>query len=297
MATDWKPLSVREGRRKDDYDGPFDGVPEWLFAELWGWIDAQYPVSQAGFPRPAAIGEYRAIASMLRLSLDSPADPILDSAMDLQRALYRVAQASPETLLDVADYWLRTADRERPGPAHHPHVYSLNAILASSGSIYRVMTDSTPPYLDRRVAPEIQQVVGQLSARGRAGEHVGLAWKALYGRKPDPSAGYREAIKAVEAAAIPIISPANDRATLGTVIADIRNAPDKWEVTLHSTTPEGQLPVIQGMLELLWNGQSDRHGTPDPNAPLSVTQEQAEAALHLALTLVQFFTAGAVRRK
>ena len=59
--------------------------------------------------------------------------------------------------------------------------------------------------------------------------------------------------------------------------------------------PDGPVGAIRGMLELLWKSQVDRHGTPDATAPLSVTQGQAEAAFHLALTLVQFFTAGVIR--
>jgi len=133
-------------------------------------------------------------------------------------------------------------------------------------------------------------------AEGRAGEHLARAWVATYGRTGNPSEGYRESIKAVEAAAKPVVSPANDRATLGTVIADIRNDPTKWTIDLHSPTPTDQMPQVQGMLELLWKGQSNRDGTPDADAPLSVTQEQAEAALHLAMTLVQWFTSGVVTR-
>ena len=49
-------------------------------------------------------------------------------------------------------------------------------------------------------------------------------------------------------------------------------------------------------MELLWKGQIDRHGTDDASTPLSVSQAEAEAAVHLAVTLVQWFTSGAVSR-
>ena len=52
--------------------------------------------------------------------------------------------------------------------------------------------------------------------------------------------------------------------------------------------------ILADMLDLVWKGQRDRHGDPDPHAPLSVTQEQAEAAVQLAVTVVQWFTAGVV---
>ena len=42
-------------------------------------------------------------------------------------------------------------------------------------------------------------------------------------------------------------------------------------------------------MRLLWKGEFDRHGTDDANVPLNVGQEQAEAAAHLALFLVEWF--------
>jgi len=151
--------------------------------------------------------------------------------------------------------------------------------------------------LVRRVADETAAVVAALSAQGRAGDHLGLAWRAAFRRHPDPSTSYRESIRAVEVAAIPVVSPNNTKATLGTVIADIRNDPTKWVVDLHGSSATEQVEAVRGMLELLWKGQSDRHGTPDPNAPLSVSQEQAEAAIHLAIALVRWFGGGVVRVK
>jgi hypothetical protein len=52
--------------------------------------------------------------------------------------------------------------------------------------------------------------------------------------------------------------------------------------------------TVADMLDLVWKGQSDRHGSPDLTAPISVSQEQAEAAMHLAVTVVQWFTTGVV---
>lgn len=93
-----------------------------------------------------------------------------------------------------------------------------------------------------------------------------------------------------------MVSPNNARATLGTVIADLKNDPQKWTVSLQSPARGGQVDAVRGMLELLWHGQSHRHGTPDPVAPLSVTKEQAEAAVHLAIAIVNFLSAGAIVR-
>jgi hypothetical protein len=53
---------------------------------------------------------------------------------------------------------------------------------------------------------------------------------------------------------------------------------------------------IVGMLRLLHRAQSDRHGSPEPAPPVVMTQAEAEAAVHLAATLVHWFDSGAVRR-
>lgn len=61
-----------------------------------------------------------------------------------------------------------------------------------------------------------------------AGTHLATAWEAAYGRHPNPSAAYEQCIKAVEAVASPIFAPKDGRATLGKVIKNITDSPDKW---------------------------------------------------------------------
>ena len=78
--------------------------------------------------------------------------------------------------------------------------------------------------LQRRVGP----AVGQLACQdGRAAplKHLAPAWREVHGRNPSPSEAYREAVRAVESVAIPVVSPNNQRATLGTVIADVKQKP------------------------------------------------------------------------
>jgi hypothetical protein len=116
------------------------------------------------------------------------------------------------------------------------------------------------------------------------------AWNKIAGRQPDPSGAYREAVRAVEAAAKPVVLPDAARATLGTMIAAMRDKPEKW------TTSLGSVDDVRNMMQLLWTNQSDRHGTDDEDAPMNVTPEEADGAVHLALTLTRFFAAGQVRR-
>ena len=48
------------------------------------------------------------------------------------------------------------------------------------------------------------------------------------------------------------------------------------------------------MMQLLWKSQLDRHGTDDDQVPITVSQEESEAALHLAANLVHIFTSGTI---
>ncbi|MET8350897.1 hypothetical protein [Micromonospora sp. NPDC005206] len=46
--------------------------------------------------------------------------------------------------------------------------------------------------------------------------------------------------------------------------------------------------VVIGMLRMLWHGQHDRHGG-QPSAPGNVSIDEAQVAVSVAVTLVQWF--------
>lgn len=295
MADRFQPLSIREGRRPGD-DGPFDGVPSWLFGPLWGWISDRYPIRGGVGYRLAAIGEYRALGAALRIDLENPRDPNPQSAEGLRTTLHKAAEKEPELLLDLADYWLRTTDWEDGDRSDARAAEELAKILNEGGSIYRIEADRTP-FLARRGMPEAEHSFDELRAAGRAGEHLARAWRAVYGRNPNPGIGYREAVKAVEAAAFPIVTPKNPQASLGTVIAAMGNEPGNWRVVLDGPDPDGQVSRVVGILSLLWNAARARPGAADASARVEMSALQAEAALHLALVLVNFFRNGAIARR
>jgi hypothetical protein len=104
-----------------------------------------------------------------------------------------------------------------------------DAILQLYGqSAYRL--DEDQRRLLRRVDPTTEEAF-RITVSGSGEEpakHFRNAWREAYGLEPDPTAGYREAVRGVEAAACPVVLPNNDKATLGTVIAHLRQAPHKW---------------------------------------------------------------------
>jgi hypothetical protein len=101
---------------------------------------------------------------------------------------------------------------------------------------------------------------------------------------------YSEAIKAVEAAGHTLIEPDNVRSTLGTMIREIGANPRQFSLTIAG----GRAVTLRHMMGLLWVGQTSRHGgeTYRPE-----TQEQAEMAISLAETLVEWFLSGKIQRQ
>ena len=82
------------------------------------------------------------------------------------------------------------------------------------------------------------------------------------------------------------------------MIGAIRSQPKLWQVALtHPDDPQQPVNALVEMLTALWRSQYDRHVDLSPEAPLHVSQEEAETALHLAVTIVQWFTSGRVSRR
>jgi hypothetical protein len=76
----------------------------------------------------------------------------------------------------------------------------------------------------------------------------------------------------------------------------LRNSFAKWELVLPGQDGQPRdIGHLIGMMELLWHSQVSRHG----GAPGSRRQNPAEAqaAIYLAVTLVQWLSTGVLRRK
>ncbi len=285
----WRPLFKR--LEEEHTDGVLhEGVPGWLKPSLFHWVSEQLQDTSGWGPSAKMLHMIQRKCRIESLSWSNGAESATHSL------LQRMAN-DDELALEVVNllvfYASQTDSMYRRGEV----AFDLEVMLATAGSAWTVAGESEEPLrLERRVPSEVRDRYVEVSAKGRAGGHLQVAWREMYGRNPDPSAAYREAVRAVEAAGTPIISPNNSRTTLGTMIRDFRAKPDKWDVPLGSTAEQGR-DVLLKMMEGVWHGQSDRHGTPDEEAPISVTPEEAEAALHAAITLVHLFWSGLVAHK
>ncbi|MEU9516879.1 hypothetical protein [Micromonospora sp. NPDC048169] len=291
----WRPLGVDTEEDIAAYDALHDGVPDWMSSSYWAWVREALTV----------FGRYRdgsgkvpmldtALAERMCQILKVPLPNLRSATTDytvgqqqLKNAL--IALRNHKEPLQIADYLL----------AHggHASAYDLDDVLERSKSAYEVGTRSGRPGLTRRVPKGVQVAADSVMARaGRAGVRLAKAWEQLYGLTPNASEAYRLAILAVEDAAVPVVSPTNSRATLGTVLKQLEDQ-GNWRLPMereHQAASSSQ--VIVAMLRMLWHGQHDRHGG-QPSAPGDVSVEEAQVAVSVAVTLVQWFDARLVQRE
>jgi hypothetical protein len=287
-VTTW-PLSRRAAGLPPD-NTLHEGIPPWLDRPLTDWITTcrKIVAETASDPQYAELRTRNwedQIFMRTRLPTGS-----LTKRPDVER-------------LDIIDAML-VVTPDLPGEFGHTigetegwseFVNHLDTALADSGSAWRV--HQFGQYLERRVDATVTSAAQHTisAAGGTAGEHLAAAWAAAYGRQPDPDKAYDEAVLAVEDRACPLVCPTNPRRTLGTVIRDLRNQTSQWELAIGDSTGQPAAPDrMIDMLALLWEGQSRHAGSPNSRRQ---TPAESEAALHLAITLVQWLSAGALSRK
>ncbi len=273
LLVTWTP-----GRRKSKLalETPYEGVPAHLKVPLWSWLDV-FLSNDADLVKDIGIE--------FRLTLPDPT--VGFNHGQAVRLLADGVNGNEDFCLDLVEYVLETA--------FHPDNYrkpweaaqGLEYTLATGNSAYKVREDGTG--LEMRTTPEVQQQVQAVvdAATGSAGEHLANAWNEGYSRTPDPVKSYSESIKAVEVALAPHVSPQNAKQTLGTMVRDVKAKPIKWK----STLPDGGVGMVLSMMETLWDGQTSRHGGLHPTR--NETTDEAQAAVHVAATLVQFGVSGA----
>ena len=151
--------------------------------------------------------------------------------------------------------------------------------LGKGGLVRRVSTETQVTYA-AAVAPD-----------DVAATHLKEAWQAAFGIEPDPESAFLSAVKAVEAAFRPSISPASDQATAGTMANDLEQKPDKWQALLPDRRPASRYPkgdsagvhFLANALRLLYQCRR-AHG--DDQEYDANTLEDAQAACFLASSLI-----------
>lgn len=266
----YRPLS-RRGKSDPLYDESQEGIPAYMLESILGWITTQ--LRSRSDPAETMRMLQLGVRHMTPLEWYAGTNSAVPS-------LKKRVEQDGEIGLDVIDFFLRFVSP--PNEAER-----LNVWLRFGGSAWEVTpVGQGQHHLTRRaIGPVRDSIDSILPISERAHHHLTTAWSRLMGRDPDPSTAYREAIRAVEVVAKPVVTPKDSNATLGKMIRALEAKPEKWNYVLEGTTATD----VADMAASIWTGQLDRHGTDDESEPLHVSQEQADAAFHVALALTRIF--------
>jgi hypothetical protein len=268
-----------------------EGVPHHLEAPLRKWI---YSATEAGGADLVAV--------------------TLELTVDYQGAnagANFLATRAKEELLDVVDAilanggpWPPVLGYDYDNSEYHRNrsllLTGLNRVLDRGSSAF-CLNDSASGLIRRVDATTTAAFEAAAAAAaadpnlGSAADQIRDAWAKLYGITPDAPEAYSAAIKAVESAIHATIEPNNAQGHLGTMLGQLRGNPGRFELAIPGPDQSGNIEPLIKMLELLWRGQTSRHGSQTPTRP--ETEPEAAMAVHLAVLLVQWFATGAVRRK
>ncbi|MEU2986232.1 hypothetical protein ABZ647_17710 [Micromonospora aurantiaca] len=269
-----------------------EGVPEWLEEPLRHWLND-------------VLTKELAQRVMLRLQWVRDASYFHSNKEVIVNCAPDELMIAVDAAIQLHPVWLVTAPQllatHRINPADVVASFkALQQLLIDGRSLYRF--DPAQRGLVRRVDESSQEAANQAikATTATAADHVREAWGAAYGLTPEPDKVFNEAIRAVEEVACPLVEQkkaAANSATLGTVIGELgKNAPHKWELVLPGKDGQasGVEPIVS-MMQTLWEAQLSRHG----GAPKSrrQNQDEAEAAVHLAVLLVQWLSTGVLRKK
>ena len=273
----WTSLSVRRNQRQPFT--PVDGVPDFLWQYAMRWIEN-------------AVDDDASIVCGLSIELRLER---AGSYLDYQGAKYAIRACLEETghdqiaALDVMDWLLGHGCG---------HAQSLEHILKSAGHVLRVSPDGNR--LVERIDPALWDEYEQVTQLDdQASQYMQEAWVLAFGREPNLSDAWGRAIKAIETLLKPIVSPKNNKATIGSMTSELRQAPGKWECKLpdriYNVNGETNVkPGIEVFIDALATigYQPDRHGSDQPQ---DVDETTARSVLFLATTVVGWLRDGILR--
>lgn len=281
----WTPLEIGEDEI-ETFTALREDVTPWLEPSLAGWISVRFTTDKSsmypGFNSELA----RKCERTLRVRIED--DGPHSHSKGMQALSYFMSGLSLNQLWRFVDFLLSDLWRGSD------EIKKLNGYLLEAGSVWCVGTRQGKPGLLRRMPDGVKVAAEAAMQKPNAGKRLAAAWEEAYGVTPDPSNAYALAVKAVEDASIPVVPTGKAEPTLGDVIRTIDGG--TWRLPHlreHNLAPTHD--VLVAMLRTLWRGHHDRHGGPSTVGVPAVTQEEAESAVLLAVTLVGLFETGKVQ--
>ncbi len=280
---------------------PKQELPDWVMSSVMAFLDpffaGQGPAAQGYGPGWGVETEprdfVREVERRFHVTL-----PWGQGRQGAGKYLWQKIQEDRALLAKVLDYALNDVMMGLEPRSIHGAIEELDRALEEAGANYTVVRpdpNNVNCRLERRATLiAATAVLAQSAIGGSASEHLDTAWKAAFGRDPNPTHAYAEAVKAVEAVAVPLVLPNDSDATLGKVIGHIRANAQSYSLvfTTHAEAIKGStltpVQAVIAMTDLLWSNQP-RHAEGDSRPAVAATQPQAELAVHIALTLVHTF--------
>lgn len=204
----------------------------------------------------------------------------LNDRSKLMHELLDAGEANPDVYLDIIDAVLASSSTKYK---------DLERILQDGRSAWTVAADGRS--LQERVDPTAQLAIERTTRPADVvSEELRHAWSKAFGRDADASDAWDHAIKAVEAALIPVVVPRQDKPHLGHVLGTLDRQGEGFVLRLGDT--DG-IETLVSMLRLLWPNP-DRHASPaGRHAP---SDEEAKGIVHLAIAIVQWVREGLLER-
>lgn len=278
------------GRAASESPALVDGIPAWMRSGVKEWLRARLLIPQAGGIVRKLVSTVRAFDELTQQEYPL-ADIFEDRGFNTFEALLFEDPDGTDIYVQFLDYMVYLTSSAYAGEVY---LEELEGVLLRSGSKWTVGIRGDHPGLEERVPTGVRDAAeAAMSLPGHAGELLSKAWHAAFGVSPNPVAAYTNAVLAVEAAAVPVVIPSDRNATLGKVFSVMRDQ-GGWGLDIKKQHENYSVQtVVLGMVQMLWAGQGRHAGQPDwaPN-----TQAEAEAAVLLAVPLVQWFNSGSLRR-
>ena len=267
MTTEPKPyvpFTAQQGFREYELPTLDDHVAPHLVPHLWSWCEPVLEYSGNLLAR---------MSLQMRLVLgDFPLDE-----------LHSMVRKEPDLLLDIAHWVVSECDLPPK------FVAELRQILEDGGSAWTV--DGDAKTLRRRLSPEEEESLRiAMEPEDTTATNLREAWTAAW-RRDDPSAveAFDGAVKSLESALKPFVSPNNAKTTLGTIIRDLRQRPEKWDTRFRGIET---VEALTAMLDEVWKTQV-RHGKSEY---LGNTLEEAQDAVTIAVAVVGLCRRGFLER-
>lgn len=267
------PLLARHGMDKRDYSVRSRDVEPHLKDRLWDWCHP-YIFRKPGRYYYELNSRGHLMCLTLRLAESSESE------------LKESTSRNPNVLLNMADWLLQTiefSDYERS------RVERLEQMLNAGGSAWQVAPDGKS-LIERTLDAERTAVELAVQGDDQIAADINAAWNAAW-RREEPSAAeaYAAAVKAIEGALAPIVTPDDSKPSLGKMISALRDKPEKWDTRFRGVET---VDALAAMLDEMWRSQH-RHGggVGAPN-----TLDEARDAVSIAVAVVGLCRRGFLER-